>query len=59
MEVQLAKPESECLLQSSHILIFPSSKHGGDKYWKMEQIIAQVQNFCDVLIYLCWNSLPS
>jgi hypothetical protein len=39
---QLRKPEHERVPESSRVLIFPSNKPGGDKYWNMEQMIVQV-----------------
>jgi hypothetical protein len=39
---QLQLPEPDQLPFSSRKLIFPSSQPGGDSYWNMEQMIAQV-----------------
>ena len=39
---ELAKPAVECLPRDARIIITPSSKQGGDDYWNMNQMIAQV-----------------
>ena len=39
---ELAKPAVERLPWDARIIITPSSKQGGDDYWNMNQMIAQV-----------------
>ena len=39
---ELSKPAVEHLPWDAHVIIMPSSKQGGDDYWNMNQMIAQV-----------------
>lgn len=38
------RPEHEQLPEKARVIIYPSSKSGGDAYWNMEQMIAQVSD---------------
>lgn len=39
-------PEAARLPEMARVVIYPSSRAGGDKYWNMDQMMAQVSRLC-------------
>jgi hypothetical protein len=48
VEANAKLPSSECLeVTDSHVIIYPTSKGGGDSFWNKNQMLAQVGRYLD------------